>query len=139
MAIILITHDMGVIAGRTDRVIVMYAGKIAEEAKTDELFHRMRHPYALALLQSIPKLEQDSTQKLYTIPGLPPDLSKEITNCRFSPRCPSATERCRIAGAHPCARQPRPQLRLLQSGRKRVRAADTRPLRSRARRCPGAC
>jgi oligopeptide/dipeptide ABC transporter ATP-binding protein len=90
MAIILITHDMGVIAGRTDRVIVMYAGK------TDELFHRMRHPYALALLQSIPKLEQDSTQKLYTIPGLPPDLSKEITNCRFSPRCPSATERCRI-------------------------------------------
>ena len=94
MAIILITHDMGVIAGRSDRVIVMYAGKIAEEAKTDELFHHMHHPYALALLQSIPKLEQDSTQKLYTIPGLPPDLSKEITNCRFSPRCPSATERC---------------------------------------------
>ncbi len=94
MAIILITHDMGVIAGRTDRVIVMYAGKIAEAARTEELFAHMQHPYSSALLQSIPKLEQDSTQRLYTIPGLPPDLSGQLTNCRFSPRCPYATERC---------------------------------------------
>jgi oligopeptide/dipeptide ABC transporter ATP-binding protein len=55
----------------------------------------MQHPYASALLQSIPKLEHDSSQRLYSIPGLPPDLSKELTNCRFSPRCPAATERCR--------------------------------------------
>jgi oligopeptide/dipeptide ABC transporter ATP-binding protein len=96
MAVILITHDMGVIAGRSDRVIVMYAGKIAEQAATQDLFHDMQHPYASALLQSIPKLEQDKTQRLYTIPGLPPDLSKQLTNCRFSPRCPNATERCRV-------------------------------------------
>jgi oligopeptide/dipeptide ABC transporter ATP-binding protein len=95
MAIVLITHDMGVIAGRTDRVIVMYAGRVVESAETQELFHRMQHPYSSALLQSIPKLEQDSTQRLYNIPGLPPDLSKELTSCRFNPRCPQATERCR--------------------------------------------
>jgi peptide/nickel transport system ATP-binding protein len=96
MAVVLITHDLGVIAGRTDRVLVMYAGKIAEEAETSELFGRMRHPYSSALLQSIPKLEQDNTQKLYSIPGLPPDLSKELTNCRFSPRCSRAIDRCRV-------------------------------------------
>lgn len=95
MAIILITHDLGVIAGRTDRVLVMYGGKIVEGAGTDELYHRMRNPYSSALLQSIPKLDQDSTQRLYSIPGVPPDLSQQLTNCRFSPRCPDATERCR--------------------------------------------
>jgi peptide/nickel transport system ATP-binding protein len=95
MAIVLITHDMGVIAGRTDRVIVMYAGRIVEEAETSELFHRMQHPYASALLRSIPQLEQDNTQKLYSIPGLPPDLSKDLSSCRFNPRCPYATEHCR--------------------------------------------
>ena len=94
-SVILITHDMGVIAGRTDRVMVMYAGKIVEAATTEELFHRMRHPYASALLQSIPKLDQDSTQRLYNIPGVPPDLSEKLENCRFNPRCPNATERCR--------------------------------------------
>ena len=95
MAIVLITHDMGVIARCTDRVLVMYGGKIVEEARTNELFHRMRHPYSLGLLQSIPKLDQDSTQRLYNIPGIPPDLSEQLTNCRFNPRCPNATDRCR--------------------------------------------
>ena len=95
MAVILITHDMGVIAGRTDRVMVMYAGKIVEGATTEEVFYRMRHPYASALLRSIPKLDHDSTQRLYNISGLPPDLSEQITNCRFNPRCPNATEQCR--------------------------------------------
>ncbi len=95
MAVILITHDLGVIAGRTNRVMVMYAGKIVEGADTNELYYRMRHPYASALLQSIPKLDQDSTQRLYNIPGIPPDLANRLTNCRFSPRCPSATEQCR--------------------------------------------
>jgi oligopeptide/dipeptide ABC transporter ATP-binding protein len=95
MAVILITHDMGVIAGRTDRVLVMYGGKIAEGAGTNELFHRMRHPYSSGLLQSIPRLDQDSTRRLYNIPGVPPDLSEQHTNCRFNPRCPNVIERCR--------------------------------------------
>jgi oligopeptide/dipeptide ABC transporter ATP-binding protein len=95
MAVILITHDMGVIAGRTDRVVVMYAGKVAEEAPTATLFERMRHPYAEALLASVPKIDQDPDQSLLTIPGLPPDLSQEITNCRFAPRCLYATAECR--------------------------------------------
>ncbi len=95
MSVILITHDMGVIAGRTDRVLVMYAGKIVEGAATEPLFHNMRHPYASGLLRSIPKLEQDSTQQLYNIPGVPPDLSAPLTACRFNPRCPNTTEVCR--------------------------------------------
>ncbi len=95
MAVVLITHDMGVIAGRTDRVIVMYAGKVAEEAETGELFNRIRHPYSEALLASVPKLDQSRDERLASIPGLPPDLSQTITNCRFSPRCQYATDRCR--------------------------------------------
>ena len=95
MAVLLITHDMGVIAGRTDRVIVMYAGKVAEEAETGELFNRIRHPYSEALLGSVPKLDQSRDERLASIPGLPPDLSQTITNCRFAPRCQYATERCR--------------------------------------------
>jgi len=95
MAVMLITHDMGVIAGRTDRVVVMYAGKVAEEADTAELFSRMRHPYSEALLASVPRLEMEPGERLMSIPGLPPDLSKPHTNCRFSPRCRYATEECR--------------------------------------------
>src|ERR1700722_12650644 len=95
MAVVLITHDMGVIAGRTDRVVVMYAGKIAEEAPTAVLFEKRRHPYAEALLASVPKIDQDPEESLLSIPGLPPDLSQTITNCRFSPRCRYATEQCR--------------------------------------------
>jgi peptide/nickel transport system ATP-binding protein len=95
MAVVLITHDMGVIAGRTDRVLVMYAGKIVEEAETSELFSRMRHPYAEALLASVPKLDQHAGEPLLSIAGLPPDLSQKHTNCRFHPRCQYATEECR--------------------------------------------
>jgi oligopeptide/dipeptide ABC transporter ATP-binding protein len=95
MGVILITHDMGVIAGRTDRVIVMYAGKIAEEASTKVLFEKMRHPYSEALLASVPKIDQDPDELLLSIPGLPPDLSRTITNCRFAPRCQYATDQCR--------------------------------------------
>jgi peptide/nickel transport system ATP-binding protein len=97
MGVLLITHDMGVIAGRADRVMVMYAGKIAEGAETGDLFARMRHPYSQALLESIPKLDQDTSQRLYSIPGVPPDLSKLLTNCRFSPRCRYAQDDCRVA------------------------------------------
>ena len=88
MAIVLITHDMGVIAGRTDRVLVMYAGKIVETSSTAELFTRMRHPYSEALLASVPKLEQDASIRLVSIPGLPPDLSQPIDQCRFAPALP---------------------------------------------------
>jgi peptide/nickel transport system ATP-binding protein len=95
MAVVLITHDMGVIAGRTDRVVVMYAGKVAEEAETGELFRRIRHPYSEALLASVPRLDQPHHERLASIPGLPPDLSQAITNCRFSPRCRYVTDRCR--------------------------------------------
>jgi oligopeptide/dipeptide ABC transporter ATP-binding protein len=94
MAIMLITHDMGVIAGRTDRVLVMYAGKIIESSTTSELFHRMRHPYSEALLASVPKLEQDSSIRLISISGLPPDLSQPIEQCRFAPRCIYAQQDC---------------------------------------------
>ena len=95
MGVVLITHDMGVIAGRTDRVVVMYAGKIVEEATTSVLFDRKRHPYSEALLASVPKIDQDRDEMLLTIPGLPPDLSETITNCRFAPRCRYATDQCR--------------------------------------------
>jgi peptide/nickel transport system ATP-binding protein len=95
MSMLLITHDMGVIAGRTDRVVVMYAGKKAEEAATDSLFRRMRHPYTQALLASMPNLENTSKHELASIAGMPPDLAKEIVACRFAPRCAFATDRCR--------------------------------------------
>jgi peptide/nickel transport system ATP-binding protein len=94
MAVLLITHDMGVIASRTDRVMVMYAGKIVEGAGTNELFGMIRHPYSEALFESIPRLDQDRERRLYSIPGVPPDLSGELVGCRFAPRCQYATEVC---------------------------------------------
>ena len=96
MAVILITHDLGVIAARANRVMVMYAGKIVEGAGTDELFGDMRHPYSEALFRSIPRLDHDRAQALYSIPGVPPDLSAGVAACRFAPRCRYATERCRV-------------------------------------------
>jgi peptide/nickel transport system ATP-binding protein len=95
MAVLLITHDMGVIAGRADRVVVMYAGKVVEEAETGGLFRRTRHPYTEALLASIPKLDQPTSRRLYSIPGLPPDLAHPPDGCRFAPRCRFATDECR--------------------------------------------
>lgn len=95
MAVLLITHDMGVIAGRADRVNVMYAGKIVEAAPTGELFKSMRHPYTEALLASIPRMDQLTDAPLYSIPGLPPDLAHPPTWCRFQPRCQYATSVCR--------------------------------------------
>ncbi len=94
MAVILITHDMGVIAERADRVLVMYAGKIAEAATTNEVFSDMRHPYAEALLASVSKLDQDPSVRLVSIPGLPPDLSQPIGHCRFAARCRYAQSDC---------------------------------------------
>jgi oligopeptide/dipeptide ABC transporter ATP-binding protein len=95
MGVLLITHDLGVIAGRADRVVVMYAGKKAEQAPTNELFHSMHHPYAQALLASMPNLENTSKHQLASISGTPPDLTKEIIGCRFAPRCAYAQDDCR--------------------------------------------
>ncbi len=95
MGLILITHDMGVIAEQADRVVVMYAGEKIETADTGKLFVSMRHPYTEALLASIPKPNQDRTQPLYSIPGLPPDLRRPPLACRFAPRCAFATKQCR--------------------------------------------
>jgi oligopeptide/dipeptide ABC transporter ATP-binding protein len=95
MAVLLITHDMGVVAGRADRINVMYAGKIVEATDTRELFAHMHHPYTQALLASIPQLDQDNTVPLFSIPGLPPDLADPPPGCRFAPRCQLATDECR--------------------------------------------
>jgi len=95
MAMLLITHDMGVIAGHADRVQVMYAGRMVEVTRTPNLFQHMRHPYTRALLASIPRLSQDGNRRLLTIGGLPPDLSRPPAGCRFAPRCSRATDKCR--------------------------------------------
>jgi peptide/nickel transport system ATP-binding protein len=96
MAMLLITHDMGVIARCADRTMVMYAGRIAESADTPTVFRHMHHPYTQALLESIPDLDTDRSDVLYSIPGLPPDLSRPHQQaCRFAPRCRFAQDRCR--------------------------------------------
>jgi oligopeptide transport system ATP-binding protein len=97
MAVILVTHDMGIVAGTCQRVLVMYAGRIVESAPADELFARPRHPYTEALLQSLPAANTTPGQPLRTIPGLPPDLAREITGCPFAPRCSYTKDDCRTA------------------------------------------
>ena len=94
MAMILITHDLGVVAGRADRIGVMYAGRMVETADTQSLFRSMRHPYAEALLHSIPRLENPSHTRLDAISGRPPDMVKPPPGCRFAPRCRYAQDRC---------------------------------------------
>jgi oligopeptide/dipeptide ABC transporter ATP-binding protein len=95
MAMLLITHDMGVIAGHADRVNVMYAGRVVETAEAGQLFTEMHHPYTQALLASIPQLKQDAAKALHAIPGLPPDLTRPPQGCRFAARCPRASDKCR--------------------------------------------
>jgi peptide/nickel transport system ATP-binding protein len=95
MAMVLITHDLGVVAGRADEIAVMYAGRIVEKAQTNVLFRDMKMPYTEALLSSIPKLGDRSHTRLATIPGRPPDLVNPPEGCKFAPRCAYAQERCR--------------------------------------------
>ncbi len=92
--LIMITHDLGVVAGMTDRVNVMYAGHIVETASTDELFANPRHPYTLGLLNSIPRLDDLDKSRLKPIRGLPPDLIDLPNMCPFAPRCDYAEEQC---------------------------------------------
>ncbi len=94
MAMVLVTHDLGVVAGRTDEIAVMYAGKIVEKAPTRVLFSDMKMPYTEALLRSIPRLEDRSHTRLRVIGGRPPDLVAPPPGCNFAPRCPYAQERC---------------------------------------------
>jgi oligopeptide/dipeptide ABC transporter ATP-binding protein len=93
-SIILITHDLSVVAGFCDRVLVMYAGKIVEDAPVDQLFSNPQHPYTQRLLQSLPRLDLPPDTPLLPIPGSPPDLSKPLSGCAFCPRCPHAMNIC---------------------------------------------
>ena len=94
MGLILITHDLGVVADVADKIAVMYAGRIVETAPVHELYSRPSHPYTKGLLQSIPRLDQKG-QELYAIKGLPPNLLRIPAGCAFNPRCPMAQEICR--------------------------------------------
>ena len=94
MALILVTHDLGVVAARADEIAVMYAGKIVEKAPTNILFTNMKMPYTEALLKSIPKLEDRSHTRLEVITGRPPDLINPPAGCNFAPRCPYAQPKC---------------------------------------------
>ncbi len=95
MAMVLVTHDLGVVAGRADDIAVMYAGQIVEKAPTRTLFADMKHPYTEALVRSIPKLNDPSHTRLITIGGRPPNLIAPPVGCRFSPRCPYVQDKCR--------------------------------------------
>ena len=92
-AVIFITHDIGIVSGFCDRVLVMYAGRIVESGSTAQIFYKPKHPYNQALQKSIPALHEKG-EKLYTISGAPPDLSKPIPGCAFAPRCEFAQEKC---------------------------------------------
>jgi peptide/nickel transport system ATP-binding protein len=96
-ALILITHDLGVVAAVTSRVNVMYAGRIVERASTPTLFSEPRHPYTVGLMRSVARSDRDSDIPLAPIPGQPPDMSVEITGCPFAPRCQWVTDQCSVA------------------------------------------
>ncbi|MDH3715706.1 MAG: ATP-binding cassette domain-containing protein [Gammaproteobacteria bacterium] len=108
MAIVLITHDLGVVAGLCDRVLVMYAGRIVEQGTVRDVFYDPRHPYTLGLLESMPRVDAAGDEALATIQGQPPNLQRLPRGCAFSERCPLAWERCDEAP---------PPLRELASGR----------------------
>ncbi|MFN8472348.1 MAG: ABC transporter ATP-binding protein [Anaerolineae bacterium] len=94
MAVIWITHDLGVVAGMADRVIVMYAGRIVEEAAVGDLYGHPLHPYTLGLLKSIPRLDEARKEKLEPIEGTPPDLVNYPVGCPFAPRCKYVVDKC---------------------------------------------
>ena len=96
-ALILITHDLGVVARYADRVIVMYGGRIVETARAAELYARPRHPYTRGLMDSVPRLDADTKKRLVPIDGQPPDLANLPPGCAFAPRCKNAINRCQIA------------------------------------------
>ena len=95
MAVILVTHDLGVVANRADDIVVMYAGRVVEQAPTKTLFQQTRMPYTRALMDSIPRLSDPSGVRLHAIAGRPPDLIHPPEGCRFAPRCPYVQDKCR--------------------------------------------
>ncbi len=107
MSIILVSHDLGVVANFADRVVVMYAGKVVEEGPTRQVIAHPAHPYTQGLIDSIPRLTQPRDEKLHIIPGNIPDLSSMPEGCRFAPRCAHACDRCR---------QQQPQMRQVAPG-----------------------
>ncbi len=94
-AVVLITHDLGVVAEHCDEIAVMYAGRIVERGRADDLYYRARHPYTWGLLGSIPRLEDPAGDRLTPIAGLPPSLIGVPSGCAFHPRCPHVMDRCR--------------------------------------------
>src|SRR5262249_19967506 len=98
IALIVITHNLGVVARYADRVNVMYAARIIEQGSADDIFLRPCHPYTLGLMRSVPRLDMARGQRLETIEGLPPDLRSPPAGCRFAPRCP---HRIHICGQDP--------------------------------------
>ena len=95
MTIIWITHDLGVVAGMADRVLVMYAGFIVEEALVDDLYEHPYHPYTMALLGALPRVDRRRDHRLNSIPGAPPNLLVEPKSCPFTPRCTHVIDKCR--------------------------------------------
>jgi oligopeptide transport system ATP-binding protein len=94
-AVILITHDLGVVSGMCDRIVVMYAGRVVETAPTEALFAAPKHPYTQGLINSVPRLDRSSKERLFSIPGTPPSLIDIPECCPFHPRCASAMDVCR--------------------------------------------
>lgn len=109
MSIIWITHDLGVVAGLADRVIVMYAGLIVEEASVDELYASPMHPYTQALLEALPRVDKRRGQRLRSIPGAPPSLLVHPRGCPFAPRCSNVMDKCLVEN---------PTLKLVSAGHK---------------------
>ena len=95
LGLVLVTHDLGVVAQTCQRVAVMYAGQIVEMAGTADLFRQPRHPYTMGLLNCVPRLDGPADKRLTPIPGAPPDLAHPPSGCRFHPRCPLAADACR--------------------------------------------
>ena len=121
-AIILITHDLGVVAETCERVIVMYAGRAAEEAPSASLFARPLHPYTRGLLRALPRAETEAEraggrQRLIEIPGMVPALTRPIAGCAFAPRCGYVAERCRTTRPAPMAAEPEHRVACWETGR----------------------
>ena len=95
-AILLITHNMALVASLCDRIVVMYAGRIVEEGPVNQIFENPQHPYTWSLLQSVPRVDEARKDRLVSIKGLPPDLVKPPPGCKFHPRCPFVEDRCKV-------------------------------------------
>ncbi|HET7338950.1 MAG TPA: ABC transporter ATP-binding protein, partial [Candidatus Dormibacteraeota bacterium] len=95
-AMMLITHNMALVASLCQRIVVMYAGRIVEEGPVDEIFNSPQHPYTWSLLRSVPRVDQARKDRLVSIRGLPPDLVSPPRGCKFHPRCPFVIDKCRV-------------------------------------------